>query len=82
MEDLKVEPKLQLNHIGMKASTMIHGLLKEKTAQVVFGCGVLTIANKLSFAVIVITVVHKHSFFMLLFCKHVFANMKLKKNLI
>ena len=30
MEDLKEEPKLQLNHIGMKASTMIHGLLKEK----------------------------------------------------
>ena len=30
MEDLKEEPKLQLNHIGMKASTMIHGSLKEK----------------------------------------------------
>ena len=30
MEDLEEEPKLQLNHIGMKASTMIHGLLKVK----------------------------------------------------
>ena len=30
MEDLKEDSKLQLNHIGMKASTMIHGLLKEK----------------------------------------------------
>jgi len=30
VEDLKEEPKLQLNHIDMKASTMIHGLLKEK----------------------------------------------------
>ena len=75
MEDLKEDSKLQLNHIGMKASTMIHGLLKEKTAQVVFGCGVLTIANKLSFAVIVITVVHQHSFFMLLLCKHVFLDL-------
>ena len=30
MEDLKEEPKLPLNHIGTKASTIIHGLLKEK----------------------------------------------------
>ena len=30
MEDLKEESKLQLNHIGMKASTVTHWLLQEK----------------------------------------------------
>ena len=74
MEDLKEDSKLQLNHIGMKASTMIHGLLKEKQRKL-FLVVVISPHNKLSFAVIVITVVHQHSFFMLLLCKHVFLDL-------
>ena len=77
MEDLKGEPKLQLNHIGMKASTMIHGLLKEKQRKLflVVVISQLLISCLNLFAVIVITVVHQHSFFVLLFCKHVFLDL-------
>ena len=69
MEDLKEEPKLQLNHIGMKASTMIHESLKEKQRKLflVVVISQLLISYLNLFAVIVITVVHQHSFFVLLF---------------
>ena len=71
MEDLKEESKLQLNHIGMKASTMIHGLLQEKQHKLFLVVVISQLLISFLFAVIVITVVHEHSFFILLF----FVNM-------